>query len=195
MTASRMRTGVIWTMFVAVSVVSWLGGCAAEKVPPAAGVTAGEQSDRPSSPDYPDTSECDGLAVEKIEENYPDGSLGRTREVVKLDDGTYISHGVTTLFLEEGGGKKAELSFVCGVRHGESRTWYPGGEVRGEGRYINGKGHGEWKTWYRNGALQQQFTLDHGAWRGPFTQWYVTDFPLRLVMVRAFRVSMIFSGC
>ena len=158
--------------------VAWLGGCVSpEKVNHPIGPVPPPPPGEPSAPDYLDTSQCEGRPVETIEDNYPDGSLGRRREVVRLDDGTHVSHGLTTTFWEgEWEGevrKKLELEFVCGVRHGLKRAWHQNGDKWQEGHNINGKGHGEWTTWAPGGVLVQRFTLDHGAWHGPFTWWYL----------------------
>jgi antitoxin component YwqK of YwqJK toxin-antitoxin module len=121
---------------------------------------------------YPDTSDCDGKLVETIEDFYEDGTLKLRREVVHLEDGSYIAHGTTTTFWEFGGEKKLEMQFVCGVRHGPKHAWHIGGSKWQEGAYLNGRDHGTWTVWGLEGNKIEEFTLDRGAWNGKHTRWY-----------------------
>ena len=167
MPMTSLRIGVAMVL-----VLAWLGGqtgCAPGTNGPDKRPQDPEQPDKVVG--QPDTSECDGKTVETIEEQWPDGTVKLRREVVKQDDGTDISHGVTTTFWE-GGQKKLEMYVVCGVRHGPKRTWHSNGNKWSEGEFVNGKENGVWRLWYYEGEPLQQFTMVHGAWHGTYTEWH-----------------------
>ena len=120
----------------------------------------------------PDASECEGRPVETITEFYADGTKAKTKEVVKLDDGTTVAHGTTMFFYPEIETKKTQIEFVCGVRHGPKHAWYGDGSKWQEGAYYNGKDHGTWTVWDIEGNKVQQYTVIHGAWTGMYTEWW-----------------------
>lgn len=119
----------------------------------------------------PDASACEGKKVEVLEEKFDNDKPKSRREVIKLDDGTVISHGKTTLYWEVGG-KKTEFSHVCGSRHGEKRTWHGNGKKWQEGSYFANRDHGTWTEWFPNGSLARRWSMTYGAWHGMYTEWH-----------------------
>lgn len=127
--------------------------------------------EKPRSVAMPDATACVGKNVEVLEEQFTNGNPKARREVIKLDDGTLVNHGKTTLFWEAGG-KKTEFSYVCGARHGQKRTWHTNGKKWQEGGYFANRDHGTWTEWYGDGSLARRWSMTYGAWHGMYTEWY-----------------------
>ena len=120
----------------------------------------------------PQKTWCDERTVEVLGEDYADGRPAYREEVVTDDEGDYVRHGVYTVWWEAGGGKKLELNYVCGLKHGPKRTWYQDGATWGSGGFYNGKDHGTWITREPDGVKIRQYHLIEGKWHGFFTIWY-----------------------
>ena len=119
----------------------------------------------------PDASACEGRPVEIVEETWPNGNPQFRQAMVNLDDETVVPHGKTTTFWEEGG-RKLEIIYVCGVRHGPKLAWHANGNRWQVCEYFNGKDHGKWTIWDANETMARQWTMIHGAWNGHYTAWY-----------------------
>ena len=118
-----------------------------------------------------DTSACDGKPVEVEETQWSNGMIKTRRHIVVTDDGRRVSHGLHTFFHEEGG-KKLEIAYLCGSKHGVRDGWYPDGTVRAKGAYANGKDHGRWTLYWGSGEKQQEYTMNQGMWQGTHSRWH-----------------------
>ncbi len=120
--------------------------------------------------DQIDDSACKGKTIVMMEETFDDGSKV-LEQVVRLDNGKDLKHGLTTTYWPDGS-KRMEVEYVCGTLHGTKVAYFTDGTRRSVGEYVNGKEQGKWIEWYRDGKKAKQFSMDHGAWNGMFTVWY-----------------------
>lgn len=113
---------------------------------------------------------CDDKPVERVGENWSDGSPKSQEEIVTDEDGNEILHGLTTHYWPNGQ-KRLEMEYNCGVQDGPRLTWYKDGSLWSQGEFANGRDHGHWVVWYPDGSKSQEFTMVHGAWHGTHTMW------------------------
>lgn len=109
--------------------------------------------------------------IEVKEERWGDGTPRSLVEGVTLEDGTFMRHGKTTLYWDNGK-KKSQLSYVYGVRHGPRYSWYQNGILWIEGEFIDGGENGLWTSWYSDGNKAYERNFDHGAFHGLWTEWH-----------------------
>ncbi len=114
---------------------------------------------------------CDGREIMTLEGEDDEGTVLERTQVVELDDGTQVNHGLTTYYWPNNE-KKYETQFVCGVRHGPRMSWYEDGSLWMQGEYRFGKDHGTWTVWYGDGTKEKEFTLIEGAFNGPYMTWH-----------------------
>ncbi len=166
-----MRMGMIdhkWngtmktTAFLAVLVLTFAGGCQNGQRQPAndhAAVGATTNAVDPPA------------KIEIKEELWGDGTPRMRREGITLEDGTFVSHGLTTLYWDSGK-KKTQITFVDGVRHGPRFSWYQNGALWIEGEFVDGGENGTWTSWYPDGTKASERNFDHGAFHGRWTEWH-----------------------
>jgi hypothetical protein len=122
-----------------------------------------QHAPEPNVPSEPET--------EVREETYPSGQVSQQAEGYVAPDGTFVRHGLMTLFYEDGT-KKAEIEYKHGKNHGRRITWYQTGQEWGRGEYVDGLEHGTWTAWWPNGFKQREWEMVHGSWHGTSTEWH-----------------------
>jgi antitoxin component YwqK of YwqJK toxin-antitoxin module len=60
------------------------------------------------------------------------------------------------------------------LRHGDARTFHPGGTRRTEGKYSNGEQVGVWRSFRADGSPLEELHFAGGAKDGPTTRWQVS---------------------
>ena len=127
---------------------------------------------------------ADMVAVETVEEFWPNGQLKLRKQVLRLDDGTVVDDGKferwhsngkkeyeavfvkgakegTTIRYHKNGRKATEQEYRKGKRHGRSASWNDAGAMVKEENWMDGRPHGTWTIWDK-GKVKWSHTYDHG---------------------------------
>lgn len=109
--------------------------------------------------------------IEVVDQRSPEGTLVTRREGFRTADGTFVMHGASTKYFENGR-PKLEHHYAYDVLHGDRISWYDSGQVAGKGAYKKGREDGPWTAWWANGFKQREFHLKNGAFHGLWTEWH-----------------------
>jgi antitoxin component YwqK of YwqJK toxin-antitoxin module len=108
--------------------------------------------------------------TEVVEEYWPDGQLRLRKEVLRLEDGSYVDHGSFERW-HSNGKKEYEAFFVRGKKEGTTIRYHKNGQKASEQEYKNGKRHGRCRSWNEAGALVKEENWKNGMPHGTWTIW------------------------
>lgn len=69
---------------------------------------------------------------------------------------------------------KSKVSYVNGIKYGDSTYWYADGSVGFLASYLEGKLHGPNVSYWNNGNLRAVAVYENGKVQGTARQWYVS---------------------
>ncbi len=96
-------------------------------------------------------------------------------EVRKQDGKAFVNNELFSGFLLrrfENGDTASLESFVQGNQHGQSRYWYPNGQLKEDRTYKNNRKHGVHKGWYSTGIQGFEYKFDDGVYVDTLKEWY-----------------------
>ncbi len=96
------------------------------------------------------------------------------------DDGSVVGKGSKKSYLEQGYKLKYEWKYKNGKRaDGESKGWWPNGQIKQIQTWKDGVPHGPHTAWYDNGNLFAQRYYKNRLEVGLWTYWYETGRKMR----------------
>jgi antitoxin component YwqK of YwqJK toxin-antitoxin module len=114
-------------------------------------------------------SEINGLSKhEWIEANRPENGIFRAY----WKNSYSPNAGDATLDPDEGEGLRYEWYYKDGKQHGESKGWFPNGQLKQVRHFRNGKIDGLWTFWYKNGQKESEGYFRNGLKDGTWTYWF-----------------------
>jgi antitoxin component YwqK of YwqJK toxin-antitoxin module len=88
----------------------------------------------------------------------------------KNDNNLEIHHGPRKLWIN---GKLSSFDhWKNNKKHGNSKEWYPDGNIKLQGKYNNGKEEGKWFSWHPNGNKRSEGLFVSGMREGIWMTWH-----------------------
>lgn len=108
--------------------------------------------------------------TEVVEEHWPNGQLKLRKEVLRLEDGSYVDHGSFERW-HSNGNKEYEAFFVRGKKEGTTIRYHKNGRKATEQHYRNGRKDGRCRSWDNEGILVKEENWENGRPHGTWTIW------------------------
>jgi len=108
--------------------------------------------------------------VETLEEYWPNGQLRLRKQVLALEDNTFVDHGTFERW-HDNGKKEYEAVFVQGRKEGTSIRYHKNGRKATEQEYSNGERHGRCVTWNDSGTMVKEEHWENGNPHGTWIVW------------------------